>query len=116
MISIDRQQWVTARRALTESAGRHAAGSAGKAPSASRSDARVVANDERANVAARLIHRRRRSMGVSAAERLERACAACLLCPSAAFQVGGHMFSSMAISRIPVSTTHTIKVRLPVMF
>jgi solute carrier family 35 protein E1 len=27
------------------------------------------------------------------------------------FQVGGHMFSSMAISRIPVSTVHTIKVR-----
>lgn len=28
------------------------------------------------------------------------------------FQVGGHIFSSMAISRIPVSTVHTIKVRL----
>jgi hypothetical protein len=27
------------------------------------------------------------------------------------FQVGGHMFSSMAISRIPVSSVHTIKVR-----
>ena len=27
------------------------------------------------------------------------------------FQVGGHMFSSMAMSRIPVSTVHTIKVR-----
>lgn len=32
--------------------------------------------------------------------------------PVAAFQVGGHIFSSMAISRIPVSTVHTIKVRL----
>ncbi len=31
--------------------------------------------------------------------------------PMAAFQVGGHMFSSVAISRIPVSTVHTIKVR-----
>ena len=30
--------------------------------------------------------------------------------PMAAFQVGGHMFSSVAISRIPVSTVHTIKV------
>jgi solute carrier family 35, member E1 len=30
--------------------------------------------------------------------------------PMAAFQVGGHMFSSFAISRIPVSTVHTIKV------
>lgn len=30
--------------------------------------------------------------------------------PVAAFQVGGHIFSSMAISRIPVSTVHTIKV------
>lgn len=30
--------------------------------------------------------------------------------PMGAFQVGGHMFSSMAISRIPVSTVHTIKV------
>jgi solute carrier family 35, member E1 len=32
--------------------------------------------------------------------------------PMGCFQVGGHIFSSMAISRIPVSTTHTIKVRL----
>lgn len=32
--------------------------------------------------------------------------------PMGLFQVGGHMFSSMAISRIPVSTVHTIKVRL----
>ena len=32
--------------------------------------------------------------------------------PMGMFQVGGHMFSSMAISRIPVSTVHTIKVRL----
>lgn len=31
--------------------------------------------------------------------------------PMAAFQVGGHIFSSFAISRIPVSTVHTIKVR-----
>jgi Triose-phosphate Transporter family len=31
--------------------------------------------------------------------------------PMGAFQVGGHIFSSMAISRIPVSTVHTIKVR-----
>jgi hypothetical protein len=31
--------------------------------------------------------------------------------PMAAFQVGGHIFSSMAISRVPVSTVHTIKVR-----
>lgn len=30
--------------------------------------------------------------------------------PMAAFQVGGHIFSSMAISRVPVSTVHTIKV------
>ena len=30
--------------------------------------------------------------------------------PMGAFQVGGHMFSSVAISRIPVSTVHTIKV------
>jgi Triose-phosphate Transporter family len=30
--------------------------------------------------------------------------------PMGFFQVGGHIFSSMAISRIPVSTTHTIKV------
>jgi solute carrier family 35 protein E1 len=33
--------------------------------------------------------------------------------PMALFQVGGHIFSSMAISRIPVSTVHTIKVCLP---
>lgn len=32
--------------------------------------------------------------------------------PMGMFQVGGHIFSSMAISRIPVSTVHTIKVRL----
>lgn len=32
--------------------------------------------------------------------------------PMGMFQVGGHMFSSIAISRIPVSTVHTIKVRL----
>jgi solute carrier family 35 protein E1 len=32
--------------------------------------------------------------------------------PMGMFQVGGHVFSSMAISRIPVSTVHTIKVRL----
>jgi len=31
--------------------------------------------------------------------------------PMGMFQVGGHMFSSMAISRIPVSTVHTIKVK-----
>jgi solute carrier family 35 protein E1 len=30
--------------------------------------------------------------------------------PMSMFQVGGHMFTSMAISRIPVSTVHTIKV------
>lgn len=30
--------------------------------------------------------------------------------PMGMFQVGGHMFSSIAISRIPVSTVHTIKV------
>ena len=30
--------------------------------------------------------------------------------PMGAFQVGGHMFSSMAISRIHVSTVHTVKV------
>jgi solute carrier family 35, member E1 len=30
--------------------------------------------------------------------------------PMGFFQVGGHIFSSMAISRIPVSTVHTIKV------
>lgn len=33
--------------------------------------------------------------------------------PMAAFQVGGHIFSSLAISRVPVSTVHTIKVGLP---
>ena len=32
--------------------------------------------------------------------------------PMGCFQVGGHIFSSMAISRIPVSTVHTIKVSL----
>lgn len=32
--------------------------------------------------------------------------------PMGCFQVGGHIFSSMAISRIPVSTVHTIKVTL----
>jgi hypothetical protein len=31
--------------------------------------------------------------------------------PMGLFQVGGHIFSSLAISRIPVSTVHTIKVR-----
>lgn len=36
--------------------------------------------------------------------------------PMGVFQVGGHMFSSMAISRIPVSTVHTIKVRVIVLF
>lgn len=30
------------------------------------------------------------------------------------FQIGGHIFSSMAIARVPVSTVHTIKVRLSV--
>lgn len=30
--------------------------------------------------------------------------------PMGMFQVGGHVFSSVAISRIPVSTVHTIKV------
>lgn len=30
--------------------------------------------------------------------------------PMAAFQVGGHIFSSIAISRVHVSTVHTIKV------
>jgi solute carrier family 35 protein E1 len=30
--------------------------------------------------------------------------------PMAAFQVGGHILSSMAMNRIPVSTVHTIKV------
>ncbi len=33
--------------------------------------------------------------------------------PMGVFQVGGHIFSSMAISRIHVSTVHTIKVSLP---
>ncbi len=33
--------------------------------------------------------------------------------PMGMFQVGGHMFSSMAISRIHVSTVHTIKVSPP---
>lgn len=33
--------------------------------------------------------------------------------PMAAFQVGGHISSSMAISRIPVSTVHTIKALSP---
>jgi solute carrier family 35 protein E1 len=33
--------------------------------------------------------------------------------PMALFQVGGHIFSSMAISRVPVSTVHTIKVSPP---
>ncbi|KDQ18977.1 hypothetical protein BOTBODRAFT_103434 [Botryobasidium botryosum FD-172 SS1] len=33
--------------------------------------------------------------------------------PMAAFQVVGHVFSSMAISRIPVSTVHTIKALSP---
>jgi solute carrier family 35 protein E1 len=32
--------------------------------------------------------------------------------PMAVFQVGGHVFSSVAISRIPVSTVHTIKVSI----
>ena len=32
--------------------------------------------------------------------------------PMGMFQVGGHIFSSIAISRIPVSTVHTIKVGL----
>jgi len=36
--------------------------------------------------------------------------------PMGAFQVGGHMFSSMAISRIHVSTVHTIKVRRVLVF
>lgn len=31
--------------------------------------------------------------------------------PMAAFQVGGHVFSSVATSRVPVATVHTIKVR-----
>ncbi|TFK74981.1 TPT-domain-containing protein [Pluteus cervinus] len=33
--------------------------------------------------------------------------------PMGLFQVGGHMFSSIAISRIPVSTVHTIKALSP---
>ncbi|KZV63191.1 TPT-domain-containing protein [Peniophora sp. CONT] len=33
--------------------------------------------------------------------------------PMGLFQVGGHIFSSMAISRIPVSTVHTIKALSP---
>ncbi|KAL5513219.1 hypothetical protein ACEPAH_3617 [Sanghuangporus vaninii] len=33
--------------------------------------------------------------------------------PMGIFQVGGHMFSSVAISRIPVSTVHTIKALSP---
>ncbi|KAI8996394.1 TPT-domain-containing protein [Trametes punicea] len=33
--------------------------------------------------------------------------------PMGVFQVGGHIFSSMAISRIPVSTVHTIKALSP---
>ncbi|KIO26470.1 hypothetical protein M407DRAFT_200450 [Tulasnella calospora MUT 4182] len=33
--------------------------------------------------------------------------------PMAVFQVGGHIFSSMAISRVPVSTVHTIKALSP---
>ncbi|WVN87762.1 uncharacterized protein L203_102957 [Cryptococcus depauperatus CBS 7841] len=33
--------------------------------------------------------------------------------PLAAFQVGGHIFGSMAISRVPVSTVHTIKALSP---
>ncbi|KAG8220826.1 triose-phosphate transporter family-domain-containing protein [Butyriboletus roseoflavus] len=36
--------------------------------------------------------------------------------PMGAFQVGGHMFSSMAISRIHVSTVHTIKVSYTIFF
>ena len=36
--------------------------------------------------------------------------------PMGLFQVGGHMFSSMAISRIHVSTVHTIKVSFNVSF
>lgn len=32
--------------------------------------------------------------------------------PMASFQVGGHIFGSLAISRVPVSTVHTIKVSL----
>ncbi|KAJ7180861.1 triose-phosphate transporter family-domain-containing protein [Mycena filopes] len=33
--------------------------------------------------------------------------------PMGCFQVGGHIFSSLAISRIPVSTVHTIKALSP---
>lgn len=33
--------------------------------------------------------------------------------PMAVFQVGGHIFSSVAIARIPVSTVHTIKALSP---
>ncbi|ORY29174.1 triose-phosphate transporter family-domain-containing protein [Naematelia encephala] len=33
--------------------------------------------------------------------------------PMAAFQVGGHIFSSMAMSRVPVSTVHTVKALSP---
>ena len=36
--------------------------------------------------------------------------------PMGLFQVGGHIFSSIAISRIPVSTVHTIKVRERLLF
>lgn len=36
--------------------------------------------------------------------------------PMGIFQVVGHMFSSIAISRIPVSTVHTIKVPLKRLF
>lgn len=32
------------------------------------------------------------------------------------FQIAGHVFSSMAIARVPVSTVHTIKVRFPLSF
>ena len=32
--------------------------------------------------------------------------------PMAVFQVGGHIFGSLAISRVPVSTVHTIKVSI----
>ncbi|KAL7417930.1 triose-phosphate transporter family-domain-containing protein [Mrakia frigida] len=33
--------------------------------------------------------------------------------PMAAFQIGGHVFSSVATSRVPVSTVHTIKALSP---
>ena len=36
--------------------------------------------------------------------------------PMGLFQVGGHIFSSIAISRIPVSTVHTIKVSKSITF